>query len=272
MNGYDTHSQPTDRPRPQAMHGPIRRLPRLAAILLLGTSLTMGWTAPTLAADTPDDADKRPQHRQWDDRAARWSERGRGEANTAGVNPELAPDDVEATDWPEGQPGPGDRPGAARFSSEQIEAALDVLDEVDPDVAQRMREFREQRPMMAAARLRPHLPELMRLANLRQTDPEHYALRIADMRLERETHELARRCHEAQQRQDPQADAMLEQLRQTVTAHFDVRQQLREKLLARLEARIQTLRQQIGERQEARQSLIDSRLEQLTGSTDEPTW
>jgi hypothetical protein len=160
-----------------------------------------------------------------------------------------------------------------RIGPEQIDAALDVLDEVDPDLAERVRRYREQEPEAVMTRLRPHLPTLMRLNYLKRSDPEHYALRVADARLERRTLDLSRQYQEAAQRGEDAAGAELRQhLREAVAEHFQVRQQLREKMLADLRQRVERLEQQIQQRQEARESLIDKRLAELTEQTAGPRW
>jgi hypothetical protein len=172
--------------------------------------------------------------------------------------------------------GPWRRDGrswAERFGPEQIDAALEVLDEVDPELAARVRQYREQEPEAVLMRLRPHLPGLMRLVYLKRSDPEHYALRLADTRLERQALDLSRQHHEAAQRGDATAGAELrETLRQVVAEHFDVRQQLREKIVADLRQRVEQMQQRIEERQAARPELIEQRLGELTGQAAGPRW
>ncbi len=214
--------------------------------------------------------------------APTWAQPQADEAAAAAVADQPQPVEAIEGDMLLDHPGPRDGEGpwrrdgrtwADRFGPEQIDAALDVLDEVDPDLAARVRQYREQEPEAVLARLRPHLPGLMRLVYLKQSDPEHYALRVADTRLERQALDLSRQYREATERGDAAAgDELRESLRQAVAEHFDVRQQLREKILADLRKRVEQMQQRIEERQAARQELIDQRLDELTGHAAGPRW
>jgi hypothetical protein len=57
-----------------------------------------------------------------------------------------------------------------------------------------------------------------------------------------------------------------------VAEHFDVRQQLREKIVADLRQRVEQMQQRIEERQAARPELIEQRLGELTGQAAGPRW
>lgn len=217
----------------------------------------------------------------WTDTA--WARQAADDAAAPGTAADRSePAEVIEGDMPLDRPGPRDGEGpwrrdgrswADRIGPEQIDAALDVLDEVDPELAARVRQYRQQEPEAVLMRLRPHLPGLMRLVHLKQSDPEHYALRVADTRLERQTLDLSRQHREAAQRGDEAAAAELrESLRQALAEHFDVRQRLREKMLADLKKRVEQMQQQIQQRQSARQELIEQRLGELTGQAAGPRW
>ncbi|GIW89819.1 MAG: hypothetical protein KatS3mg109_0251 [Pirellulaceae bacterium] len=113
--------------------------------------------------------------------------------------------------------------------------------------------------------LRP-IPLEERVRQLQRVDVELYRLYAADLEYERSTQSVAARIREA-----PSAearDALMQELRELVAKHFEVRQERRRLQLRRLEEELARTRQAIEARQEARDALIDRRIRELTG--DQP--
>lgn len=175
------------------------------------------------------------------------------------------------------------------------EELLEVLQAVKPEVAERFEQFSESRgnrgdgpPREQNKEGRPEkqgdrqdgryfgrmMPYLRSLAMEKKRDPELYALRISDMKLKRETHVLAQALREAREsKQDKDVIESLEdQIEEKVTVHFDVRQELQELDLKRLEERIELLSEQLEEREDARDDLIKQRVEELTQRKRGASW
>jgi hypothetical protein len=97
---------------------------------------------------------------------------------------------------------------------------------------------------------------------MRQQDPEMFALVNQDEQLEQQSAELADRVRRASAEQ---RDQLKTQLKELVNKHFEIRQQRRELQLKRMETELARLREAIKERNEARDSIIQLRLTELTG-------
>jgi len=167
-------------------------------------------------------------------------------------------------------PGPrGDQDGGANLTDEQIEQVLEVLEDYRPEMAEQIREMRERDPQRAEQLLRRALMFVRPMVQMQQTDPEGYELHLRDAKLDRESQEIARRLRAADGRE---ADKLHGQLRDVLAAHFDVRQQIRERKLAELERQIEQLRTQIETRAESRDRLVEQRYSELTGQSQRPEW
>jgi len=169
--------------------------------------------------------------------------------------------------------GPREGNGPWVMTAEQIDELLDVLAEVNPEVAQRIEQHRADQPDSVMQMLRPHAPGLQRLVYLKRNEPEHYALRVEDIQLERHCDELAGELRNAEAADDAETAGQLRtELAAAVARHFDVRQQLRERHLQRLEQRIEELRQQIEQRRAARDELIQQRIDELVSDAAQAQW
>ena len=171
----------------------------------------------------------------------------------------------------------GPRHGGADMkpTAEQLQQHLDVLEQINPDLAQRVREHLERNPQRVRMLMQEQWPRLRRLVELKQRDPEMFELVVRDQRLERRTHELAEQYRQARDEgRQEEAEQLQQQLEDSLREHFDVRQTMRERELARLEQRLEEMRQRIQQRREARDELIEQRLEYLTREPehDRPEW
>lgn len=168
----------------------------------------------------------------------------------------------------------------APLSESQIDEALELLDTLHPDLAAKLREHRseqanlsdEQRRKVGAI-IQHRFPRLRYLLYLKKTDPEMYELRVEDVRLTLESRRVAERYTTARREDDRQRMRDLEDgLEGLLEEHFEVRQQLHELELQRLEQRIETLRDQIEAREDDRDDVIEQRLGELIGTDDGARW
>lgn len=166
-------------------------------------------------------------------------------------------------------PGQKNRP----MTEQEIREAMHVLRQIDPHKADLLTRHMQENPQRVGRALREHFPMLGRFMAMKRHDPQMFSLRISDMSLNRQAHEKARQLQEAQQVGDEVlAEAERIALDQIIAEHFDVRQQIREHELAKLEQRIKGLRDQLQQRSDNRDALIDQRIEELAGEAPVNRW
>lgn len=160
-------------------------------------------------------------------------------------------------------------------SAEEMQEVLELLKEQDPQLAERLEAMRQSDPQRAQQMLRPHVPGLMRLVYLKRTDPEHFRLRMQDIKLERQSRELAqqiRALSSGPQSSEQQVNRLRGELAVVLDQQFEVRQQLQEKMVQELQQRLERLRQEVEQRKGQKDQLIEQRLEDLLKRDEGPKW
>lgn len=158
-------------------------------------------------------------------------------------------------------------------SAQDMQEILELLKEQDPPLAQRLEAIRQTDPQRAQRMLGPHVPGLMRLAYLKRTDPEHFRLRMQDLKLDRQSRELARQIHGlAAADMAAQRDRLTQELRAVLAQQFQVRQQLQEKMVQDLQQRLENLRLEVERRRAQKDQLIDQRFQELLQQNQGPQW
>lgn len=148
--------------------------------------------------------------------------------------------------------------------AEHLEGVIAVVRDIDPQLAERIENIHDDRPGMKMLAVRRAFPQVFRLVRLREDDPEMYALRIDDMKLQRRSNELVRQIRAARRAgDDREAADFVDDLEDVVEEHFDLRQQIRELEIDRLEARIEALKDALSERRHNRRDLMEDRIRDL---------
>jgi len=158
------------------------------------------------------------------------------------------------------------RRGRDRFhlSEEEAEQALQIITRLKPELGEELARLREDDPRRFARELEGRFPRFRWLLRLNRFDPEMFELRMRDIELYRRSRELAEQVRDARRAGRSEAEAAArEQLDGVVAEHFDVRQQIREAELARLERRLAALRDQLADRTENRRHIIAEHTESL---------
>lgn len=174
-----------------------------------------------------------------------------------------------------GRPGRGGRDRRSEADMDRmrkhIDERLEILREIQPEMAERLEQHIEQRGGVNPERLRMVIGErfqrVERLLSLKREDPDAYQLAIADLTLERKARELADGI-----RGQGGDDIQRQQLRTAIAEHFDVRQRKYEHELHRLEQRIAELRRQLDTRRQHRETLEQSRFDELVATPERPEW
>lgn len=205
----------------------------------------------------------------------RWGQHGRG-----GDKPE--PDDARDLEREpeqgmrgdgEDRPGQGPPPMRERMTRENFEKVLAVLKDIDPDLYEKFQELKKDKPMRAFGLLREHGPLLRRLVFLKERDEESYDLRVSDIRLGRETMQLAEQIVEEKKQREPDVGKLTklyEQLEKKVDMQFTVRQDLRQHELEMLRKRLEAMEQGIKLREDKRDDIIDAQVEELIDRAKKP--
>lgn len=164
---------------------------------------------------------------------------------------------------PHGHHGPMGPP-PMMFDQEQVDLAIEVLDQVRPETAKWARDMAKEHPDEIGRELARRFPRIAMFLEMRERHPEMFELRLEDMRLNRESAELAETFKRARNQNDTEnARQIKADLVVVVTEHFEIRQHIRELELAALERRIERLRDELAEREKMSQRIIDSRLREL---------
>jgi hypothetical protein len=103
-----------------------------------------------------------------------------------------------------------------------------------------------------------------------ENDPEMAEFAEAEATLAAEADELLSQYASADAKEEQKQ--LKDQLRDTLAKQFDVQRQRRELELQRIDERVQKLREQIKKRNDARQTIIDRRFEQLISEADGLGW
>ncbi len=101
-------------------------------------------------------------------------------------------------------------------------------------------------------------------------DAETTALKQSDAAMAQQSEQLVARYAATEQAEE--RGAIKTQLTELLAKHFDVQQQLRERELGRVEARIKKLRELAQKRREAQKTIVDQRVDQLLRDADGLGW
>lgn len=160
--------------------------------------------------------------------------------------------------------------GPPRSMSEpQLETARVIVDQLYPDVGDRLTQLRNEDPERYRRTLEHRFPRLRYLVELSERDPEMFELRMGDLQLGRISLDLAERVRAARAADDRDAEHRLRsELEHTVARHFDVRQAIREREIENLKQRLEAMEDRWEDRDDDRDDLIEQRVSELAG----PDW
>jgi hypothetical protein len=156
----------------------------------------------------------------------------------------------------------GDR-GGFRLTAESREHVLAVIADLQPLDDEKRARLAD----MSYDELREFLAEqggmILGLARLRETQPELYDLRVADMKVLRRIQEQLQKVRTAREENDQDALVAAEtELRALVSEQIDLRFAIREREIGALERRVVSMREELErERSQPREELVERRLE-----------
>ena len=165
------------------------------------------------------------------------------------------------------------RPPQRDLTPDEVEERMRILREIHPQLAERIARMKEERPERVGRMLGQHWPRIENFIRMKEHDPKGFELRVHDMKLTRQSHELSRRMRRPDS--DPATEKKEEirhELRELVATHFEVRQKLKEHELAKLETRIEELRGQLRKRATNKEQIIEDHFKKLSGQSDADAW
>ncbi|MEX0774148.1 MAG: hypothetical protein WD042_00395 [Phycisphaeraceae bacterium] len=157
-----------------------------------------------------------------------------------------------------------------KLTKEQLATGFEIIEQLQPRLAARIRAAREKHPDHVERMIAEQWPRLYRLAELKKDDPELFKLTMVDVRLTRESFEATRRVQKAQRDGEAaEIQATQAKLHSIIDQQFQVRQQMREHELKKVEAQAARLRQDLEKRLSERDKLIDQRVQELLSAKSE---
>ena len=200
----------------------------------------------------PPDDEPRAQQRQpergrrWGDRLRNWRERrGQGDDDDGGFQ----------STW-------------RRLSDEEKAELFKFIEQNFPQLHEELQRLREDEPWLFHRRMKRLAPELLRIMDIMETDPERARLfireRAVEMKLQRAL-ELYHRTEAGTQR-----DTLRGRIRELVAESIDCRQTRHELEIRDMERRVEQLKRRLQRSADQREELIDQALERyLSAPPDE---
>ncbi len=158
---------------------------------------------------------------------------------------------------------------ADRLTAEQEQQALEFLNQLDPPSVTQLQELESSHPEAYKRRLLLIFREMKKLQALEDKEPELYDRKRKMTQLEVKEKRLASEYKNAAEDEKPQ---ILNELRSILDELFDLRELDRRDQIAKMEQRLEELRQTLQERAENKQQIIDHRINMLTQDHGELRW
>lgn len=199
----------------------------------------------------------------------------RSDSNVTRDRPLADGDDIDARRgrrqlW--NAPGQSDRrEWNEELTDDRVREMLAVIADLDAPLHRRLVQAWEQNP----DRVREHLRAEGRVwafaVEMKKRDPQRYALNVQERHLGRQVGELVAKLRELKREDRPdEAQTVRAELRELVASQYDVRQQMRERDLQALEERLNLLREQVRDRAQRKEAIIDEYVEDLVNRQSFP--
>lgn len=161
---------------------------------------------------------------------------------------------------PEGRRGDR-RPLFGEMRGERLERVIEFIKDRFPERHEELQRLHETDSDLFNRRLRRMMPRIMRMIEAVERNPEAGQLTIDVEQLSMEIHERVERYFDAI---DPERQETLRrEIHELATRQFDVRQELREIEIVRMERRLDAIRARLRRNEEHREERIERVLEEL---------
>lgn len=157
-------------------------------------------------------------------------------------------------------PGEPGRPPLV-IGPEMEQAALKFIETYHPSRADELKRIKVIQPEHYSRTITDIFQRSERLRMFQKEDPARYELEVSQETLDEKTFSLAQACRNA--RDENEKQSLRQQLELTVSEHFDVREQIKESELRRMETDLQRLNERLKQRKANKNEVVKQRVNQL---------
>lgn len=156
-----------------------------------------------------------------------------------------------------------DEPGRplVMIGPEMEQAAFRFLETYHPSRADDLKRMKMMQPERYSRMIVDIFQRAERLRMFQKEDPERYELEVRQETLDEKTFSLAQAYRNAKDEKEKQS--LKQQLESTVSEHFDVREQIKESELKRMESDLQRLKERLKQRKANKSEVVKQRVNQL---------
>lgn len=148
------------------------------------------------------------------------------------------------------------------ISPEMVDRVIEVARDVSPDLAKQIEERRNASPEEMSQAMRQSARRLISLAVLKQRNPELYAIRVEDLRLQLELRTLGEQYRAAvEAKDDARAKEVEAQIAAKARAQFDVDVRARAQELVALDQQVKTMREELLQEQREADAKVAERID-----------
>jgi hypothetical protein len=148
------------------------------------------------------------------------------------------------------------------MSPEMVERVLAVARDVSPELAERLERARDASPEEMSKAMRQGARRLVALAIVKERNPDLYAIRVEDVRLQLELQRLGEEFRAAEAAGDAaKAAALAERIAAKARAQVDVDLKARAQELVALDEQMRSLRDELADEQRRTEERVAERVE-----------
>lgn len=163
------------------------------------------------------------------------------------------------------QPWRTDETRGRRLTPEQIDTAMNIIHELDPDRADRFERLHERDPRAFERALTRHARGITGLVWIKDKNPELYELKLQELRLDKQVKTLARRIRQVE---PARRESLAEELRGLVRQQVNINLRVRAEELLLLENHVQSMRDQLRRDSVNFERTVNSRVRQMLDETE----
>jgi len=157
-----------------------------------------------------------------------------------------------------------------RMTPEDENKTLEYLKSFDQDLYEELLSIKDSRPEFFRRTLSRIYREMHYLKRLKEEDPDRYENVLEEKKLEKTTKDLAKKYRKSEDRSEK--EKIKAELNELLYKLFEYRQMNRQYEINRLEERLQLLKEDMEERVNNKEEIIENRLDKLIGDNDSLKW
>lgn len=147
------------------------------------------------------------------------------------------------------------------FRPEMEQIALKFIETHHPSRADELKRIKLNQPERYIKMITDIFRRAEQIKIFQKEDPERYELEIRQVSLDEKTFTIARAYQNAKDEKEKQS--LRQQLESAVSEHFDIREQIKESELKRMENDLQRLKERLNQRKANKSEIVKQRINQL---------